>query len=202
MDFLVQTILPYLLLYKYGALFTITFLAAVIVPIPSGSFLMAAAAFAGQGYFNLTLVVVIACIANILGDITGYFLARRYGENVLQVIGLKKLLVSSKGKHLEQKFLQKKGLLIFISRFEVLATLTVNLLSGLTKVPIRKFLLYEISGTFAQVAFYASIGYFFGSNWQTINRLIGNLMGLIIFGTVLVLLLVGKRVKRFSSHNT
>jgi len=68
MNFLIQIILPYILLYKYFALFLITFLASIAVPIPAGALLVASAAFAIHGYLNIFTIIIVVTIANILGD--------------------------------------------------------------------------------------------------------------------------------------
>lgn len=92
MDFLLQNLLIYLALYKYTTVFVISFLAAFIVPIPSGSLLMAASAYARFGYFDIYTIIFISIIANILGDNAGYFLARKYGYEVLSKFGFKRIL--------------------------------------------------------------------------------------------------------------
>ena len=78
----VALLLSFLLLYKYWALFAVIFVAAVLVPLPTNSVLLAAGAFASQGYFSFWLSLAVAVGANIAGDCFDYFLARRYGRRV------------------------------------------------------------------------------------------------------------------------
>jgi membrane protein DedA with SNARE-associated domain len=175
MDFLFQTFLPYLLLYKYAALFTVTFLGALALPIPSAASLMAASAFASQGYFSLPEVILVAVLGNIAGDNLGYWIARLYGKQVLERIGFKRVLNSSIFRIVEGRVTERPALFIFFSRFEVIATLSVNLIAGLTKLSYARYLACEVIGEIAQVLAYASIGYFFGDNWQEATTLIGKL---------------------------
>ena len=86
MDLLVQAILPYILLYKYWALFVVTFLASLAIPIPAGTLLIASAAFASQGYFNIYILLIVVIAANLVGDNVSYWLARLYGERALSNI--------------------------------------------------------------------------------------------------------------------
>ena len=175
MDFLVQAIIPYILLYKYWALFVITFLAASSVPIPAGTLLVASSAFASQGYLNVTLLLFVVVIANILGDSLLYWIARLYGKKYLSRIGfIKKILDSKNFNLIGGKINKNPGLIIFISRFEVISTLTLNLICGISKTSYKKFLVFEILGTFANVVFYSTLGYFFGNSWQAVNKLIGD----------------------------
>ena len=188
MDFLVQNLIPYIVIYKYVALLVISFIAAFIIPIPSGAVLMATSAFAIEGHFNFGLVIIISIIGNLSGDSLGYWVARLYGEKIFSFIGFKRILRSKTFNLIEKRFREHPGFIVLASRFEVLSTLSVNLLSGIGKVPYRKYLLYESIGTVAQVCFYGSIGYIFGYNWQAINSLIGKIF--LIIGLILVILTI------------
>ncbi len=196
MDFLVQDIIPYLLIYKYLALFIVSFLAAFIVPIPSGSVLMTVAAFASIGYFDIGLVLLISIAGNILGDNLGYWLSYKFGDKIFSKIGFRFIIQSSKFSIIKQKFREHPGFIIFMSRFEVVSTLLINLLSGIGRVSYRKYLYHEISGTISQVLLYAFIGYVFGYNLQYVNSLIDKIFLIITF--ILLLLVVSYRKKIFT----
>ncbi len=194
MDFLLQTILSYLLVYKYTTLFTVTLLAAIALPIPSAATLMASAAFASQGYFNMDLVILTASAGNILGDSAGFWLARRFGQPVLRRIGFRKLLDSPGFKAIERRIQRGPALIIFFSRFEVLATLSVNFITGLGQLPYLRYLLYEVPGEIVQVLIFASIGYAFGSAWEDINNLIGKFSLLIALALILLTMTLWKKI--------
>ncbi len=193
MNTLITTILPFLLLYKYWALFCITFIAAFFLPIPPGTIIMASAAFAFQGYFDLGWVLLVATLGNIAGDNAGYWLARIYGKTFLSKVGFGKVLASARYQKIEQGVLKRPGFIIFISRFEVFTNLAVNLIAGLGKVPYYKFLLFEVIGEVFQVVLYGTIGYIFGSNWQALSSIIGR--GLLVIMLVVVALLIIFRKK-------
>ena len=185
MNALVQLILPYLLVYKYGAIFVITLVAALAFPIPPGTLLMASAAFAAQGFLSFFWVVAVGTLGNIAGDNIGYWLARAYGYKVLCKIGFKKMLDSEKYKNIEERIQKRPGFLIFISRFEVFSNLAVNIICGLGEVPYKKYLAFEVVGEFLQVLLYCSIGYLVGDNWQAISGLISRFLLLILLVAVL-----------------
>jgi membrane protein DedA with SNARE-associated domain len=193
MDFIVQNLVPYLLLYKYVTIFLIAFFAAFIVPVPSGSILMAASAFASFGYFNLFWVIIISIIGNILGDNLGYWVARIYGKEVLSKIGFRKVLESRVLKNIENEFNKRPGFIVFASRFEVLSTLSVNLLSGLSKTSYKKYFLHESFGSVAQVCVYSLLGYLFADNWESVNTAIGQFSLLIGLAVILFLISFGRK---------
>lgn len=195
MDILTQAILPFILLYKYWALFTLTFLASLAIPIPAGTILIASAAFASQGYFNIVTIFIIVIIANIAGDNVSYWLARQYGKKVFSHIKFTKKILESKNFELIEKVINiRPGFIVFISRFEVLSTLTINIICGLGKVTYKKFMIFEVIGSFVNVIFFILIGYFFGDSWQTINKLIGNFGIFLILFIFLILSIFWKKI--------
>lgn len=196
MNSLVQILLPLLLLYKYWAIFFITLVAALVLPIPPGTLLMASAAFASQGYLSFALVVTVGIAGNIVGDNIGYFLASRYGKQVLRKVGFGKIIDSKKYMNIERRIQKNPGALIFFSRFEVFSNLAVNIIAGLGNVPYKKYLLYEATGEVFQVALYCGIGYLVGDNWPTINAIISRFLVLIICVAAIVILIFWKRIWR------
>jgi membrane-associated protein len=196
MNAFVQLILPYLLVYKYVAIFTLTLVAALAFPIPPGTLLMASAAFATQGYFSFWGVVAFGTLGNIAGDNIGYFLAYRYGRGLLRRIGFGNILDSVKYKNIEARIRRRPGFLIFISRFEVFSNLAVNLICGLGKVPYKKYIGYEVLGEFLQVLIYCSIGYVVGDNWEAISTIIGRFLLLIMLIAIVLLVIFWKPLMR------
>lgn len=164
--------LSYLLVYKYAVLFSVIFVASFGFPIPATALLMAAGAFAAQGYLDLYSIFICGFFASILGDITGYLVSFRYGRDVLMRIGFKNLLISQRFQALETIFSHHSSYTIFSSRF-IVSTLgpTVNILSGLTKIDYKKFLLYDISGEFFYASIFTCLGYIFGDQWETIVQI-------------------------------
>ncbi|HTH93025.1 MAG TPA: DedA family protein [Candidatus Paceibacterota bacterium] len=197
MDFFAQTILPYVLLYKYWALLFITFLSSLAIPIPAGTLLVASSAFASQGYFNFYLVLLVVIIANIVGDNICYWIARKYGKQVFDYFSFTRKVVESKNfKLIEAKLRQRPGFVIFISRFEAIATLSVNAICGLSKVPYKKFLLFEAIGAVGDAVLYGMIGFLFGDSWEAVNNLIGNFSIIVLIVLIGCVILFWKRIMK------
>lgn len=197
MDLFLHNLIPYLLTYKYLALFIISFIAAYLIPIPSGSLLMVASALASEGYFNFGFVIVISIVGNLLGDNLSYLTSRYYGEKIFSFIGFRKIINSKTFKLMEDNFRKRPGFIVLASRFEVLCTLSVNILSGLSKVPYRKFLLHESIGTVSQVLFYGLIGYLFGYNWQSTSSISGKISIAIIFLWIFLIIILWKKIFKY-----
>lgn len=97
-------------------------------------------------------------------------------------------------------FKRHRGLAIFFSRFEVLSTLSVNLLSGLARVPYRIFIFYEVLGTIAQVSLYTFIGYFFWDQWQQNDTVLDKLIIVGFMFIVFILVLFIRKLFKKSNH--
>ena len=196
MSFLLQTILPYLLLYNYVALFVIAYFAALAFPVPSAATIMASAAFASQGYFNLFWIIIVASMGNIIGDNTGYWLARRYGRSILYRIGFKRVLDSLNFQSIEKQVKCRPALIVFFSRFQVWTTLSVNLISGLSKMRYVSYLFYEVLGEIIQVTMFAGLGYLFGANWQAMYDLVSTFFWILIIVLILLAVIFWKKLAR------
>jgi len=188
MDIFLQDMVSYLLLYKYGALFLVTFLAAFALPLPSTTSLVAAAGFASQGYLDIGLVILWAILGNVVADNLLYWTARFFGMSVFRV-----RITESSLFHFIVNHLQKQSKrVIFWSRFQVITTLAVNVLSGMTQINYRKFFLYGLYGETAQVLIFSAIGYFFGSQLTGIASILGNFTTALLIGIVLIIVLFWK----------
>jgi membrane protein DedA with SNARE-associated domain len=173
-------LLSYLLSYKYVALFTFIFLAGVGFPIPLNTLIIAVGAFAGRSYFNLHVSLAVALFANILGDLLGYFLVRRYGNIIAGNNYLKKfpLIVALERdvEFLEKYIKSHQKITIFLTRFWGTAAVIVNFLSGAIPVKLKTFIIYDALGNFFDISFMILLGFFVGESWQNIIR-IGGIMG-------------------------
>lgn len=165
-DWIIGPFLSFLLLYKYGALFIIAFVAALAIPIPASTTLLAAGAFASQGYLQLEWVITAALLGNVAGDVTGYVLAQRYGEEVLHRLGFGRVLRARRYHQLKGYIYNYPEPLIFITRFLTEAGPAVNILAGLSKVPVRTFILFDVLGEVSYVLLNALLGYSLGTQWE------------------------------------
>lgn len=167
MGTIITSALAYLLLYKYVTLFVVAYLAALLIPLPSNTSLIAASAFASQGYLNIYGVILVAFCANVLGDITGFFLARKYGKHVLLKIGFRKIIESVYYSKIELFIVEHSKIAIFVTRFIGGIGPLVNIITGFSKdVSIKKFLVFGMMGEFVYVISLSLSGYFLGSSWQ------------------------------------
>jgi len=193
--------LSYLLLYKYLALFLVTLLASFLLPLPATAFIIAAGAFAAQGYFNFFEIIGVGFIGSVLGDGLGYFISLRWGKHVLNRIGFRRMLSSRKFVEMENFFSQYAISTIFFSRFLVTGLGSIiNVLAGLSKVSYKKFFIFDWMGEFVYVSLYAGMGFIVGDEWRYLSNIIEE-VALILLLLVLIFLVVRIYFKKKSLKN-
>ncbi|HYF04958.1 MAG TPA: VTT domain-containing protein [Patescibacteria group bacterium] len=201
MEFILSSLLSYLLLYKYAVLFGVTYLAALALPIPAAATLIASAAFASQGYFSFTWVVITAITGNIFGDATAYWIVRLYGYKALYKLRWHKYLESGTFLAISGLFERHRPLILFFSRFEVIATVSVNIISALRGLSYPRFLLFTGPGEVAQVLAYASLGYLFGGSWQALSAFLGNVSILVVLLFFILIGLFWRKIAKRAIHS-
>jgi membrane protein DedA with SNARE-associated domain len=164
---LFQSLLSFLLLYKYFGLFFIALISSIAVPIPASVALSAAGAFASQGYLNIYAVLGVTLLGSIIGDMTGYLLARKYGEKILsKIVFFRRLMQSSAYRKVESYINDFSPSLIFFSRFLTELSPVTNLLAGLSEVTAKSFFIFALLGEMAYTILYGMAGFFLGSQWE------------------------------------
>jgi membrane protein DedA with SNARE-associated domain len=197
---LLDPLLSFVLLYRYVGLFFLQFFSALGVPIPAATIVVAAAAFAGEGYLDITAVIGVAIAGNVLGDVTAFLLARIFGERALRALRLKRFLESPRAKRIEGRFLKHERITIVWSRFIGVATVAINIITGLGTVLFRRFIVWDFIGQTLSITAYALIGYFVGSDWESIATLLGHVSVVVLCCIVVGIMIAWqwrrKRIRR------
>jgi membrane protein DedA with SNARE-associated domain len=183
-------LLSYVLLYKYFAIFVITFFGAFALPLPSGSVLMAASAFAVQGYMSFPLVLLTGIAGNMAGDSSGYWLVRRYGIIVLHKLRLSRFFTKDRLDGARNQIDRHPVLTIYFSRFMTGIAPAVNVVSGITRLPYKRFLPFECLGEITECTMFCFIGYIFGSNWEYVSQLSGKFWIVILAGVLTTFMII------------
>ena len=187
MNYFLTELLSFLLLYKYVGLFLIIYSSAIIVPWPENTILLAAGAFASQGYFNPELTFTVALVANVLGDVTDYGLTRIWGYRVIKEHHLTKYSYINRLRHYVR---EHAGLTIFATRFTGTIGPLVNFLAGLIGVSFGRFLAFDILGNALDIGIFVVAGYVLGSVWQSFSG-IAEIIGWIVLVLFLIYMVIG-----------
>jgi membrane protein DedA with SNARE-associated domain len=176
-------------LETYGLilLFLLVAVEASGVPVPGETALITASVLAAGGRFNIVEVIVVAAIAAIVGDSTGYWIARVGGRKALTKIplardALPKLLPRG------ERFFERHGpKTVVIGRFVAGLRITVAWLAGISHMPWGRFVLYNAIGGILWATTFGLISYYFGN--AAINAV--EQYGLIAVGVIAALAVAG-----------
>tara|TARA_R110002096_G_scaffold189191_21_gene369483 strand:- start:5011 stop:5616 length:606 start_codon:yes stop_codon:yes gene_type:complete len=180
-----------LLVSDYGlvVIFAATLLSCFALPVPSSLMMMAGGAFSASGDLVLWQVSAVALAGAMIGDLTGYFLARRGGGENLWA-RLRTLPHSANLMARAEAFLHRRGgWAVFLTRwlFSPLGPY-VNLIAGATGLRWTRYAAADLAGEVTWVAVYVSLGFAFGSQIEELSDTLGSVIGALTAGLVTLLL--------------
>jgi len=184
-----HSLFPHIPHYGYVLVFIVAFLNNLGFPLPGETILLGAGFVLGKTADSLWQPVVAGTVACFLGGICAFWLGRQLGHDSLEKIRWLHL-TPERMKWPEQFFKRHGAKTVFIARFIFLfPPVVVNLLAGMSKMPRRTFLFYNVTGSAAYSTTYILIGYFFGKKWKLLEAWLGPAaLYLILTGMVLLVL--------------
>ncbi len=186
MDYIVTTLLSYLLLYKYVTVFVVILLSSFLLPLPSNTLFMAAGTFASQGYFNVETLFVVGLISNCLGDISAFSVTRIWGNKIITKERMRKFSILAK---IEDFFNAHSKMTIFLTRFTGTPGVVINFLAGLTEVPAKVFVFIDIVGNIINIVFFITLGYYLGVFSESYSDVL-EILGWIVIVAIAIYLIV------------
>lgn len=183
---ILNSLLSYVLLYKYAAIAIVVYSSAVILPLPSNAMLLAVGAFASQGYLNFWLALAVAVTANTLGDLTDYGITRRWGERVTRVLHLPKFKFYNQ---LQEELRTDAAITVFTTRFAGSLSPVANFLAGLVGVPFKTFLINDLAGNLIEPFCALALGYLVGDYWNDFSDLLELVAAIIAVGVIMFVLI-------------
>jgi len=184
-----HSLLPHIPHYGYVLVFIVVFLNNLGFPLPGETILLGAGFVLGKTGDSLWLPVAAGAVASFLGGICAFWMGRRLGLARLEKIHW--LHLTHKRLKWPERFFKRHGAkTVFIARFIFLfPPVVVNLLAGMSKMPWRTFLFYNLTGSAAYSTTYILIGYFFGKKWKLLEAWLGpTALYLMFAGLVIVIL--------------
>jgi len=178
-------LLSSLLLYKYWALLAAFFLSGLILPLPMSSVLLATGAFISQGYFDFYISLFVIVGANVLGDYTGYLIAKKYGRRALSMMHVR---VPVWIERLEAFLRDHPRSTILFTRFVGTTDVLTNILCGFSGISVSVFLLYDLIGNLLSDGSLLYAGYFLGVHWQDFTSIF-SLSDYILLGIAVTIVL-------------
>jgi membrane protein DedA with SNARE-associated domain/membrane-associated phospholipid phosphatase len=139
---------------------------------------------AGQGEIDLFVLIAITWVCAVAGDVCSYVLGRRLGRGWLVRHGERVKITEERLQRVEAFFERYGGATILVGRFIGFVRALAPFIAGASRMPLRRFLPYDVLGAGAWAATFATLGFIF---WQSFDRVTAYVSrGLFAFGTVVV----------------
>ena len=200
---IVSQIEPFVQMYGALGVFLASVLEEIIAPIPSTLVVFSSAVLLTQGLHGWDAIAVVifkimipASAGITLGSLFPYFLAR-IGEKVAvekfgKFLGLKWSAIESMQKRVEKA--SSIELAIFVTRaIPGVPSLAVSIFSGLTRIPVRKYMLWSFLGCLPRNLILGLLGWWggkqYGAGMEILSNLEGHVMAVIV--AVIIALAIG-----------
>jgi len=182
--------------------FTITVLMAIessFIPLPSELVIPPAAYLAVAGKLNLGLIIFFSTLGCVIGAFCNYLLSYYLGRKIIYALADSRwarifFINRQKIEHAEQYFLENGNTSTFIGRLLPGIRHLISIPAGLSKMNLKKFIIYTALGSALWNTILAVMSYFLADNWKVYFREIT--WGFIIIGVGFVLFLVIRALKK------
>jgi membrane protein DedA with SNARE-associated domain/membrane-associated phospholipid phosphatase len=140
---------------------------------------------AGQGQISLFVLIAIIWACAVAGDLTSFTLGRRLGRAWLLRHGERLKITEERLQTVEGFFERRGGATILVGRFIGFVRPLAPFLAGAARMPLRRFLPYDVLGAGAWTATFATLGYVFWQSFDQLTKYVSR--GLFAFGSFVVI---------------
>jgi membrane protein DedA with SNARE-associated domain/rhodanese-related sulfurtransferase len=179
-------ILEFLLRHGYSLLFAWVLAEQIGLPLPSAPVLLAAGALVGRGRMYLPATVAMPLLAAIICDTLWYVLGRRRGAGILRLICRISLEPDSCVRRTQLAFESRGAWALVVAKFVPGLSAMTAPLAGVSRMPWRRFALFDLLGSLLWSCAYVATGFVFSSKLEralaSLRFLGGGLMALLLAG--------------------
>jgi len=174
--------------WSYFVIFMVIFAETgfVVTPfLPGDSLLFAIGTFAGLGYLDIWVSIIMVFLAAVIGDGVNYHIGKYIGPKVFHYKNSKIF----KKEYLDKthQFYEKYGTkTIVIARFVPIVRTFAPFVAGIGCMKYSKFIIYNITGAALWTAVIVPAGYFFGN-----IPLVKNNFSMVIMAIIIISVLPG-----------
>jgi len=143
------------------------------VVIPSGVATSVATVLALDGSLDLPAVVVAALVGGALGDSIGFWIGRKTGERVLQGHGRPSRRIARRHRILSRWFGRHPLYSVTLARTVSFVRTLMPVAAGMSGLPYRKYVPYELAGLGLWAGLYVVIGLVAREGWEAAARVAG-----------------------------
>lgn len=156
--------------------------------LPGETAVVLGGVLASQGRIPLGWLLLVAVAAAIAGDSTGYEIGRRLGPAILGARPLRRHIDRVRAA---QELIRRRGATaVFLGRFIAFFRAMMPALAGMSRMPYRRFLLYNALGGATWGVGFTLLGYFAGTAYKRVEGLVGRAAAVAVAALVVAGLIV------------
>jgi membrane-associated protein len=155
--------------------------------IPGDLVLALGGVFAGRGDISVVGVLAIGIAAGIAGECASYWLGRRYGMRVVRRLPFTDRL--ERKLNSARRYFHRRGrAAVLIGRYVSVVGTFLPFVAGMSKMPVKRFLAYDVLAITTWAVGMTLLGYFLNSQIQLIDQILSRFgWGLLILVAVALL---------------
>lgn len=155
----------------YSFIFLALFVESLGLPVPGLTVALIGAALAGQAKLEIWLVIGLTVLGGVLGGLVSYWIGRTGGRRFIERWGRFILITPARLETGEVYFHRYGAKILLVGRYLPVLCFGSGLLSGLTRLPYRRFFLYNILSIALWSASHLTLSYIFGRNLDTLMQI-------------------------------
>jgi membrane protein DedA with SNARE-associated domain len=171
----------------YVGIFLLMAMESSLFPVPSELVVPPAGYLASQGQMNIWLVIFFSTLGSLIGALFNYAIAYYLGRPWILRYGKYFLIPPEKFAKVESFFLRHGEISTFTGRLIIVVRHLISLPAGLSKMDLKRFIIFTLAGSLIWVSILAYIGYIVGNNMELVKSYYKQtVMGLVVIMAIVL----------------
>ena len=156
--------------YHYLGLFLLLIFGGLGLPFPEDATLILCGVLIATGVVKPAPAVLTVYVGALAADCTLYYIGRRFGRQVIERRGFRKVITPARIEHIEEKFKRRGVLLILVGRHLVGLRVQLIIVAGIMRMKAWRFVLADSISAVFTVAALVFVGYKGGESINVLKR--------------------------------
>lgn len=156
--------------------------------IPGETAAVVGGVFASRGDLPLWGMILVVISAAILGDTVGYEIGKHLGPRIMALKVLDKRRAQL--QKAEDFLARRGGLAVFLGRFTAFFRAVMPALAGLSRMPYRRFAIWNFTGGIIWGGLFVTLGFVAGNSYEELAHAVGRGAAVVVGAVVVVILAV------------
>jgi membrane-associated protein len=139
--------------------------------VPGDVIIALGGVYAARGDLNVVVVIVVAFLAAVCGESTGFWLGHRYGMRLVRRLPFVNRF-ESKLEDVQGYFERHGGKTVAIGRYATAAGAMIPFVAGMAGMRYRRFLLFDVPAVLVWAIGITMVGYVFGRNLDVVETIL------------------------------